>query len=165
MSLCGVVVASCVGASDPTTDDAALTQAGSTEPTGEAQQATGPDYQSKDFQFAVVKPDDRKDGGGGWQEAEHIFPFEERALGLFVTYSWTCHIRIGMPIQTVHEGYITKYRAALYSAEIANDVVDELLATRPTWKNQGAAFCIQLRMWMQDEFRKQYPNLGAIINQ
>ena len=72
---------------------------------------------------------------------------------------------LGMPIQTAHEGYITKNRASYYSAEIANAVVDDLLETRTTWKNQGAVFCIELKIWMQDEVRKQYPNLGAIVNQ
>jgi hypothetical protein len=106
--------------------------------------------------------DDGVGPAGGWQKADKIFDFMEREWWIPV-YFWECPLQIQMPIRCALEGRITPSRAALYSAEIANAVVDPLLAARKTWKNQGAAFCVELKDAMNAEFFKRYPKVGARV--
>jgi hypothetical protein len=109
-----------------------------------------------------LKDDDEGDGGG-WQTADKTFDFAERDWGIPV-YFWQCPIRIGMPIRCAKEGRITPSRAALYSAEVANAVVDPLLESRTTWKNQGAAFCVKLQDALRATFKHRYPSVGATVS-
>jgi hypothetical protein len=69
-----------------------------------------------------------------------------------------------MPIRNQAEGRITPSRAALYSAEVANAVVDPLLESRASWNNQGVVFCAQLRDEMEAMFKKLHPKLGATVS-
>ena len=132
------------------------------EPIGEAQQESGRVYESKEFPFRVFLKDDGNGPAGGWQVTDKVFQFVERNWGI-PRYYWQCPIQIGMPLRCVALGRVTPSRAALYSAEVATAVVDPLLESRPAWKNQGAAFCVQLRDRLQEEFDDNYPEVGAKV--
>jgi len=100
---------------------------GASEPIGEARQEAGHTYESKDFPFVVERQDNGLDEGGGWQVARGIFPFGERNW-LIPNYLWVCRLEIAMPLRTAKLGRISPSRAALYSAEVMNEMVDPLLA-------------------------------------
>ncbi len=162
---CILLTASCLEstAADPYASPEEMYQAHELEPIGEARQETGPAYGSKDFPFVEIVKDDGEGKGGGWQQADKTFSFIERDM-LLPVYFWQCRIRIEMPIRSQRAGgRISPSRAALYSAEVANAVVDPLLASRPAWRNQGASFCIQLRAKMETTFRQRYPEVGAKV--
>jgi hypothetical protein len=163
---CTILTASCL--QSPTTypeDDPGEAQASKgVEPIGEAQQeAGGKAYESKDFPFVELLKDDGEGKGGGWQTADKTFSFLE-ANWFIPNYFWQCHIRIGMPIRSVKDGRVTPSRAALYSTEIANAVVDPLLDSRATWRNQGAVFCDELQDALQAMFKRRYPRVGARVS-
>lgn len=161
---CASLTVSCLQnpTASPTTDPGEAQGSNGPEQIGETQQESGAQYQSKDFAFVVSVQDDGKDDGGGWQTAGNTFHFVERNWGI-PRYRWKCPLAIGMPIRSQLEGRITPSRAALYSAEVANAVVDPLLDSQATWENQGAAFCIELEENLQAMFRLRYPNVGARV--
>jgi hypothetical protein len=163
---CAVLTASCLQSpsAPPETDPGGAQSSNGPESIGEAPQesASGPPYVSDDFPFVVFLDDDGKDEGGGWQRALKTFKYMERNW-FIPNYFWQCPLRIEVPLRTKLEGPISASRAALMSAEIANEVVDPLLYSRPTWRNQGAVFCGELRDAMQAMFKRRYPNVGARV--
>jgi hypothetical protein len=161
---CGIITASCVqGPTEATeTQPGAAQSSNGPEPIGEAPQESGSGYQSKDFPFVVVVKDDGKDDGGGWQAADKTFHFVERDW-FFPVYFWRCRIRIGMPLRCQAWRTVTPSRAALYSARVANAVVDPLLDSRSAWRNQGDDFCRELKDRLQATFDEDYPKLGVTI--
>lgn len=160
----GAVFASCLQSPSTTseTGPGEAQRPNGAEPTGEARQESGGEYESKDFPFVVVVKDDGKDDAGGWQAAEKTFHFMESSHGIPV-HLWKCRIRIEMPIRSEVWGPITPSRAALYSAEVATAVVNPLLHSRPNWKNMGDDFCRELKDRMKATFDEQYPKLGVKV--
>jgi hypothetical protein len=164
---CALLTASCLQSptAPPETDRGEAQPAQPSEdlePIGEARQETGYAYPSSAFPFVVDVKDDGQGNAGGWQKADKIFHFVEKSWGIPV-YFWKCRIQIQMPIRSAVEGRITPSRAALYSAEVANAVVDPMLDSRASWKNQGAAFCLELKGAMNAKFSELYPTVGARV--
>jgi hypothetical protein len=62
------------------------------------------------------------------------------------------------------EGPISKSRAALISATVANEVVFPLL-DQGRWDNLGILFCIELREKMNETFGKEYGGYGVRVTQ
>jgi hypothetical protein len=55
------------------------------------------------------------------------------------------------------------HRAALYAAEAANEVVDPLLDSRPTWEGMGVEYCHELRDKLEETLNLLNPGLGARV--
>ena len=160
---CVLLTASCL---QGPADERGGEQAGGTEPIGEAQQQawTFPfPYGSKNFPFVVVREDDGKDDGGGWQEARTVLYFGEW-IGTLEKYEWKCPIVVGIPVRSRKEGRISASRAAYVTVEVANAVVPALGASRDSWENQGAAFCVALYDGMRDMFKVKYGGYGATVS-
>ena len=149
---------SCAGCLAPTEGETPNSE--TTAETAEASIPVGLSYGSRDFPFVESLRDDGKEKSGGWQTADTTFTFKECHNGI-VAYAWECPIQIGMPLRCEAEGRITRNRAAYYSAEVANEVVAPLVASRPSWQDQGAAFCVQLRDKLEAKFKEKYPGVGA----
>jgi hypothetical protein len=146
------------------TDPGEAQRSDGTEPLGEAQQESGGrPFGSKEFPFVVARKDDGKEEGGGWQTANATLHFVFTEWGIIPTYQWQCRLEIGMPLRTELEGRISQSRAAMLSAEIANDAADSLEGR--DWKGQGALFCIELKDGMQKLFVSRYLEIGARVNQ
>jgi hypothetical protein len=169
---CAIFTASCLQSptATPGTDDTTSLSiervsehVRDSEPIGEArQEASGPSYVSEDFPFVVTVKDDGKDEGAGWQRAENTSHFRDLIGGVPV-YVWRCRLEIGMPLRTVKQGRISPDRAALITAQIANEVAFPLLDSRESWEGQGAVFCIELKAGMQAMFRKRHREIGARV--
>ncbi len=121
------------------TDPGEVQSSSGPESIGQAQEESGSAFSSDQFRFVVVLKDDGEGEAGGWQAAEKTFSFVERDWGIPV-YLWKCRIGIEMPLRCA-EGRITPSRAALYAADVANVVVDDLLDSRSAWRGQGGEFC------------------------
>jgi hypothetical protein len=158
-----LLTASCLqGPESPPETESRAQRSSGPEPIGEArQEASGPRYGSRDFPFVVEAKDDGEGKGGGWQVAHHSSAFKVVEWPLDV-YRWECHLEIGMPLRSEMEGPISKSRAALITAEVANDVVFPLL-DRGKWEGLGALFCIDLKNEMNERFRSQYRGYGARV--
>lgn len=147
---------------DATASTAPSIETSGTEPIGEAQEeAFGPRYGSKDFLFKVFLKDDGKDPGGGWQVAHHSDSFAVVSWPPSA-YHWQCHFMVGMPLRTHKIARITTDRAALWSAEAANDVVFPLLDSGP-WTGEGVAFCRTLNDLMEARLNAEHDGLGARV--
>jgi hypothetical protein len=132
------------------------------EPIGEAQQAAeGAPCTSKEFHFAVQVKDDGEGKAAGWQVDHATLGFAAEANHVSL-YSWECRLEIGMPLRTEKEGRISPFLAALYTAEVANDVAFPLLDSR-SWVGQGTAFCEALKDGMNTMFERLHPKLGARV--
>jgi hypothetical protein len=157
---CTILVASCLQGSETVRDE--VQRSDGPEPTGEAQQAAdGVPYTSKEFQFTVQVKDDGEGKGGGWQVDHPTLGFAT-SVNHNIIYSWNCRFEIGMPLRTEKEGRISSFLAALYTAEVANDVVFPLMGSR-NWTGQGTAFCEALKEGMNTMFEKLHPKLGARV--
>ncbi len=130
---------------------------------GEAPQESsgGRRYGSKDFRFKVVVEDDGEGEAGGYQAADVSDAFSMLKLS-GRGYRWECHYRVLMPIRAEHFGRITADRAALWSAEAANEVVFPLLA-RENWTGLGVLFCQDLNRLLAARLNAEHPRLGASV--
>jgi hypothetical protein len=127
------------------------------EPIGEASEAA-----SSSYVFHQTLPDDGKDEGGGWQEGTATLEFTERT-GLISSYSYSCPLKVGMPIRAKVPGRISPRFAQQIAVEVTLDAAGNVKDTRSTWVDQGEAFCIQLREEMKRLFKARYPKYGVKV--
>jgi hypothetical protein len=149
---CALISASCV--QNPNAD----TEAAQPEPTAEAQQ---PAYENV-FHFVETLKDDGNDRAGGWQEATARLKFcEWRSTILPVC--WQCPIKVGMPMRTAKHGRISHRFAAQITAEVATEVTDSLIYSRPSWADLEAVYCRQLQEEMEQKLKSPPYEVGARV--
>jgi hypothetical protein len=133
-------------------------EASTEEPTGEATEAA-----SSAYTFHETLPDDGKGDGGGWQEGTATLEFMEHT-GIFSSYSYSCTMRVGMPLRAKIPGRISARLAQRIAMEVTLDAAGDVKDTRSTWVEQGEAFCIQLHDEMLRLFSSRYRNYGVRVN-
>jgi hypothetical protein len=106
------------------------------------------------FPFVTIRPDDKKDAGGGWQQAIANLPFGR--IYPWGYTMWYCDIKIGMPIRHSVKGVISPATAASESARVTNSVARNMDFDLP----QGI-FCSRFRPAVHEAFKTIY-NVGAI---
>lgn len=138
--------------------DAEVDSSNAPEPIGEAPQ---PAYEDL-FHFVVDVEDDGKDLGGGWQKATAAMRFCEWR-DRFVPYCWQCPIEVGMPIRTARHGIISARYAGQITAEVATEVTRSIMHSRPSWANQGGAYCLALYPQVESKLNQEPLKLGARV--
>jgi hypothetical protein len=128
------------------------------EPIGEATEAS-----SSAYTFHETLPDDGTGDGGGWQEGTATLEFTEHT-GLFSSYSYSCTMRVGMPLRAKLPGRISARFAQQIATEITLDAAANVKDTRSTWVGQGEAFCVQLHDEMLRLFSSSFRNYGVRVN-
>ncbi|MBK8259517.1 MAG: hypothetical protein IPK82_43525 [Polyangiaceae bacterium] len=81
------------------------------------------------FPFATVVPDDGAGESGGWQAATAGLKFV-RWTSLFPE-TWTCTVRVGMPLRTAFYGKISAESAATISANVATQAAAAVRRIEP----------------------------------
>jgi hypothetical protein len=135
-------------------------------PSGVAILWIGSPYGAADFPFKVVKKWDRKDGAGGWQQADKRFEFAVRddRTGVRID-EWSCGVRVGVAVQSQVEGAISTYDAASITADVANIAVPLVSNSRASWTGISGLFCSQLTTTMRAVFnRNPYKGYGARVS-
>ncbi|WP_438032764.1 hypothetical protein [Sorangium sp. So ce204] len=96
---------------------------------------------------------------GGWQEATAGLVFRRGDRGVDA-----CTVQIGMPLRTVAWGAISAERAALISADLANQIAAKFYEEGLTDLPPGI-FCSKYKKEMYERFEKheQYKGLGARV--
>ncbi len=160
---CALLTASCLQspAAPAETEPAEAQGPSDPEPIEEAQQENEREYESRDFPFVTWIEDDGEGDAGGWQRTTKTFHFGE-INRLIPEYLWKCRLEIQVPLRTKRMGRVSASRAALITAEVANEAIDPLLQSRASWRGQGAVFCIELKGAMLNKFGK-YEGLGARV--
>jgi hypothetical protein len=106
-------------------------------------------------------PDDGKQEGGGWQESNTVLHFSDWRHRWIFPKTWSCEMIIGMPVRAKAYGPISPRRAANITAPIATVASMDVMHSRSDWI--AAAYCIALRVRMEQIFVVQHPYLGARI--
>ncbi|HEX2568355.1 MAG TPA: hypothetical protein VH877_02270 [Polyangia bacterium] len=120
---------------------------------------TGGAFSPSLFHFVATVPDDGKDEGGGWQVATARRNFVD-IRGL-VPETWSCLVRVGMPLRTEHDGRISPERAAQLTADVATAAAPRTMQRETRW--MPVDFCIRFGIEMRTLFAKKYETVGARV--
>jgi len=126
-----------------------------------AGQVAGPPYPDSTFKFATTVKDDKKDEGGGWQEARAKLLFTRS--GEACTPTFTCNVTVGMPLRTRSRGTIAPDWAAKVTALATTLAVSKVGTPGPT--TQQAVYCREVKDEMDKLFKnEENRDLGVVIN-
>lgn len=110
------------------------------------------------FKFVTVVPDDGTGVAGGWQQAASTLKFI-RWISV-VPESWTCSIKVGMPLRTGMFGVISAQQAATITAGVATVASKTVMDLKPPLP--PGIYCIKLKAEMASMFASPaYTGLGA----
>ena len=112
------------------------------------------------FQFVTIVNYDGKSVAGGWQEAIATLRFvDARHL---IPQTWTCTIKVGLPVKPENYAVISAAAAARMSAAAATTASTIVMKTRPEWI--PALYCIHFATAMQLTLNTTYDRLGARVS-
>ncbi|MBK9260184.1 MAG: hypothetical protein IPM54_10150 [Polyangiaceae bacterium] len=123
----------------------------------EAPQAGG--FSPSLFIFVTIVPYDGQ-GPGGWQEAVATLKFID--MRHLLPETWTCTIKVGMPIRPRKYGVISPAVAASMSAAAATTASKAVMMRQPKW--MAAAYCIQFATEVRVTLNTTWVDLGARVN-
>lgn len=111
------------------------------------------------FAFFTVINYDGISVAGGWQEAIATLKFVDARH--FIPQTWTCTVKVGMPIKPGNYGVISPATAARMSAAAATTASMLVMKSRPEWI--PVSYCIQFKEEMELILNTTFPKLGARI--
>ena len=112
------------------------------------------------FKFVPLVRDDKKDEGGGWQEASAKLRFVD--VRGFIPRIWSCTLRISVPFRTAGLGRISPEYAAAATASVATTASTNIMPLQSEWLT--AEFCVAFKNEMVRLFAEEHPLLGARVN-
>lgn len=111
------------------------------------------------FKFVTIVADDGTMEPGGWQEAGGTFNFVDTQD----SRSYSCSIKVGMPLRTAAQGKISHAMAADMSATVMTFAGPTVMHQKTSWVT--AQFCEAVRAEMTKLFDEGWPKLGERVTQ
>lgn len=111
------------------------------------------------FNFLTTIPYDGS-VAGGWQEATATLKFVDARQLLPET--WTCTIKVGMPIRPEKYGVLSAAVAASMSAAAATTASTAVMHRKPKWI--AVAYCSEFATAVRVTLNATWPNLGARVS-
>lgn len=112
------------------------------------------------FAFVTIINYDGKSLAGGWQEAVATLRFVDARH--FIPQTWTCNVKVGMPIKPEKYGVISATAAASMSAGAATLASVSVMKSRPEWI--AALYCGDFKTAMERTLNTTYKDLGARVS-
>lgn len=110
------------------------------------------------FKFKTTLPDDGQDKGGGWQEATATLRFVDARH--FIPKTWTCPVKIGMPLRSEKHGKIDPTEAGKIASRVTTAASVTVMRRQTEWPVTDL-YCIEWYKEMKEVFRKKYEGLGG----
>lgn len=110
------------------------------------------------FKFVTIVADDGTSEPGGWQEASGTFGFDDTQDP---PRSYSCSIKVGMPLRSAAQGKISHAMAADMSATVLSFAGHTVIRQKSAWVT--AQFCDALRTEMTKLFDEGWPKLGERV--
>lgn len=111
------------------------------------------------FEFFTIINYDGKSVAGGWQIAIATLQFVDARH--VIPDTWTCTVKVGMPVKPEYYGVISAASAARMSAAAATTASVSVMKTRPEWI--AALYCIAFKTEMETTLNTTYTKLGARV--
>lgn len=118
-------------------------------------------FAASTFKFKATVADDKEGKAGGWQEATTQLEFSDARNGAL--HTWTCSVKVGMPIRSEKGGTVSPDDAAEATAGSANSASDRVMTRRDEWLL--ADFCAQFGVELERLVNKKPNIFGAKVMQ